>query len=471
MAIAGCAAPAAIHPASVVHEVAERYDAFFPTEREVGLLRPRFGLPAIVQRGAPVAIEVLVRGSDRASAPSTLRAALITPAISDADAARCLRGETIEGCEQLSLSIARRESATNTVEHVVLDARATSTRAGGYDLVLASPTETLVRAPHAVWLSDGDPAAPRPLRVVQLSDLHVGADPTRSLPKLRRVLDAVAAIAPDLVLVTGDLGDDGARAALEVRARDLLAPLDAPVLVIDGGHDIGLGTRVRRTRRYGAGWEHFAQVFHPFLFYTLTVGGWDFIAFDTGPSAFFLGAFDRGIAPDGVALLRVSLHEALDRGRRGAILFSHAPTRSTFHNYGDERGRGSFGHMMFGGEALERALLDAAASGQRVLHLAGHTHWADAFEARLDGGRPHFARWPVTAISPCPSPISSPVALITTQSASRIGAPLKRTATGFGFTELTLDEGAPTVAFHHFAGDGTEAVCAADHGLASHAAR
>src|SRR5205814_5313419 len=110
-------------------------------------------------------------------------------------------------------------------------------------------------------------------------------------------------------------------------------------------------------------WEHFARAFHPFLFHSRTYGGWEFIGFDTGPSAFAIGADDRGIGPEAVALLRLSLHEARDRGRRGTILFSHAPTRSTFHNYGDENGRGAFGRMMFGGDRLEAALLDAATAG------------------------------------------------------------------------------------------------------------
>src|SRR5206468_1079772 len=107
-----------------------------------------------------------------------------------------------------------------------------------------------------------------------------------------------------------------------------------------------------------------ARAFHPWLFYSLVVGGWEFIGFDTGPSAFAIGALDRGVGEGGVALLRLALHEAKDRGRVGAVLFSHAPTRATFHNYGDERGRGAFGRMMFGGDAIEAAILGAAASGQ-----------------------------------------------------------------------------------------------------------
>ena len=38
----------------------------------------------------------------------------------------------------------------------------------------SSPSMTLQRARRAVFLTEGDPTVPRAIRVVQISDLHVG---------------------------------------------------------------------------------------------------------------------------------------------------------------------------------------------------------------------------------------------------------------------------------------------------------
>ena len=38
--------------------------------------------------------------------------------------------------------------------------------------------------------------------------------------------------------------------------------------------------------RYGAGWSNFARAFHPSLLYSMTLDGWEFIGFDSGPSEF-----------------------------------------------------------------------------------------------------------------------------------------------------------------------------------------
>jgi 3',5'-cyclic-AMP phosphodiesterase len=79
-----------------------------------------------------------------------------------------------------------------------------------------------------------------PILLVQLSDLHVGAneygfDPA---PHLGAVVAAVRALPnrPDAVLVSGDLTDDGAEEGYRV-VRELLAGLDAPLWVLPGNHD------------------------------------------------------------------------------------------------------------------------------------------------------------------------------------------------------------------------------------------
>jgi Icc protein len=80
----------------------------------------------------------------------------------------------------------------------------------------------------------------RPFLLVQLSDSHVGAtwaggDPVAGLraavESVRRLPDA-----PDAVLISGDLADNGADGEYET-VRELLEQLGAPVYVVPGNHD------------------------------------------------------------------------------------------------------------------------------------------------------------------------------------------------------------------------------------------
>src|SRR5262245_15839782 len=118
-------------------------------------------------------MEVLERGG-----PGNLSAALVTPDLSDADAARCVGGvETVPGCWRLALARGASERIGAGVEHVTLSASAaTRLGPGGYDLYLASSTDAAVRAPRAVWFRPDDPASIREVRFAVLSDLHVGRD-------------------------------------------------------------------------------------------------------------------------------------------------------------------------------------------------------------------------------------------------------------------------------------------------------
>ena len=81
---------------------------------------------------------------------------------------------------------------------------------------------------------------PKPPLLVQLSDLHIGAneDGFDPLPHLEAVIEAVRALPnrPHAVLVSGDLTDDGAEAGYRV-ARELLERLEAPLHVLPGNHD------------------------------------------------------------------------------------------------------------------------------------------------------------------------------------------------------------------------------------------
>lgn len=80
----------------------------------------------------------------------------------------------------------------------------------------------------------------KPTLLVQLSDLHIGANENGidPVPHLEAVVEAVRTLPnrPDAVLVSGDLTDDGAEDGYRM-ARELLEWLDAPLHVLPGNHD------------------------------------------------------------------------------------------------------------------------------------------------------------------------------------------------------------------------------------------
>lgn len=77
------------------------------------------------------------------------------------------------------------------------------------------------------------------LRIVQLSDLHVGPQTSRRF--LERVVKSAQGLTPDLLVVTGDLIDDRSE-DVAVYAR-MLGALEAPlgVYMIPGNHDVYAG--------------------------------------------------------------------------------------------------------------------------------------------------------------------------------------------------------------------------------------
>ncbi|MBW2363392.1 MAG: metallophosphoesterase [Deltaproteobacteria bacterium] len=93
------------------------------------------------------------------------------------------------------------------------------------------------------------PLAERPLRIVQITDPHLG--PWQSVDALRRTIDALLETAPDLVLLTGDfltMEGMGSPGALE----DALSPLrrlPGRCYAIFGNHDHELPDEVRSALR------------------------------------------------------------------------------------------------------------------------------------------------------------------------------------------------------------------------------
>lgn len=460
----GCAAPQSLRTANVLQRIAADYRQFFPADgdpvpqRDAGLLRPRFGLPAVVAVGEPFTVELLERG-----APAALRLALVRSDLDAGHAARCVAAAdapeaSIDGCFPLQVLEQRREavaasaSAPAAARLLLTVQPAAAVPPQGYDLYLESAVDAPVRAPRSVWLRSPS-AETRPLRVAHLTDLHLGKGHADLRANLERILAEVNAGQPDLVVVTGDLANLGTRDDLLGQARTLLLGVQAPVVAVVGNHDLGFGPTPILTTRYGAGWANFARAFHPYLMFSLRLGGWEFVGFDSGPSVISPRILVRGLADDTIAALAETLATAHEQRRRGVVLFSHAPSRAALTTRGDPAHVGLFGRMRRGAAAFEDVLLDAAPELQ-VIHLAGHTHWSDLFEASAPPGqRPaRFHRWAANALSPCTQPLRGQVSLITTQSASHTTFPYRRNGRGYGFTWLLLGEQAPQVAFKRYLG-------------------
>jgi len=82
---------------------------------------------------------------------------------------------------------------------------------------------------------------PRDLRVVQLSDLHLGS--TYRINYLKRVINAVNSLRPDIILITGDLADD-----VSIYQKEFLPIFNtfkAPVYMSLGNHEMYMGSNIK----------------------------------------------------------------------------------------------------------------------------------------------------------------------------------------------------------------------------------
>lgn len=87
------------------------------------------------------------------------------------------------------------------------------------------------------------------VRILHLSDLHVGHGKTwEPLPAVESLVESLA---PDLLLVTGDLAHRGRLQELEA-AVGLLRGLGVPLLTVPGNHDIPYTVPARFTRTFRA---------------------------------------------------------------------------------------------------------------------------------------------------------------------------------------------------------------------------
>ena len=171
------------------------------------------------------------------------------------------------------------------------------------------------------------------LRIVQLSDLHVGPHTSRRF--LERVVEATRSLRPDLIAVTGDLIDDRAE-DVAAYARSL-GGLEAPlgVYMIPGNHDVY------------AGWEAVESALGAAKLGTVLVN--DVRLITRGESTIaLLGTGDPAGGARGTSRAAPDVERALAKVPEGAVViaFAHNP-----------------------------ALWPSLATRGVALTLSGHTHW------------------------------------------------------------------------------------------------
>ncbi len=198
------------------------------------------------------------------------------------------------------------------------------------------------------------------MKLLQITDTHLGAAKPHFNGNWDPLADWVDAMAPDLVVHTGDLSVDGADSDEDLEfATARIRRLPVPVLCLPGNHDIGHlpGTaqpvdaaRVRRWRRL-VGPDRWVE----------DHGAWRLIGLDS----LVCGSGDAEEADQFAWLVRCL--EQRD-GRRVAM-FSHKPL---FVDHPDEGDSGYWGLR----PGPRRALRDLMAAQDVALFASGHLHVA-----------------------------------------------------------------------------------------------
>jgi 3',5'-cyclic AMP phosphodiesterase CpdA len=197
-------------------------------------------------------------------------------------------------------------------------------------------------------------------RILQLTDLHLVAKNALA----SRVLDTQAILAeaidrltdllpalgpPDVVLITGDISDDGSAESYEI-ARTELAKLGLPILVIPGNHDSREAMRAAFADLAGMPTTGLID-------WRVQIGDTCIIGLDT----LVEGSGGGRLRSESLAFLGDALESA---GARPVVIALHHPPLKTGIRFMDAIG-------LENAAALKKALSNAAVE---VTILAGHVH-------------------------------------------------------------------------------------------------
>jgi Icc protein len=215
--------------------------------------------------------------------------------------------------------------------------------------------------------------------IAQISDFHLkpegvlAYEAADTVTPLRRAVDHINALnpRPDLVIVTGDLVDEGAAESYAV-VKKLLTPLKPPVYIVPGNHDHK--TKLRT-----------AFPHHAYLNPTVADAGENYICFAVedfpvrviGLDTVTPGAHGGGLGPGRLAWLDKTISE---RPAAPTVIFMHHPPFAA--------GIGHMDREMFAGREEFARIIANHPNVERV--LCGHIH------------RPIFRRFAGTVAAVCP---------------------------------------------------------------------
>jgi 3',5'-cyclic AMP phosphodiesterase CpdA len=99
-----------------------------------------------------------------------------------------------------------------------------------------------------------------PLHIVQLSDIHVGGPRSFKADQMASIRERVNRIAPDVIVVAGDMTTDGYEAEFQ-EAKAFLDTLEAPQVYISGNHDARNVGYLHFQRYFGSSFNRYRCAF------------------------------------------------------------------------------------------------------------------------------------------------------------------------------------------------------------------
>ena len=197
-------------------------------------------------------------------------------------------------------------------------------------------------------------------RIAVIADTHIGASKTNFVDNWRRAARRVNDRRPDLTIVLGDLTFDGANSEVDCAfAKQALADLDGPCLVLPGNHDVGDTDRASGQPVDAERLARWVRYFGPDRWISEEIAGWRLI----GLNAQILGS---GLAEE--ADQWRFLEQGLATERR-TLLFSHQPL---FLEHRQEKDRPYWASV---GAPRQRLLELATRAGTKAI-VSAHMHRA-----------------------------------------------------------------------------------------------
>ena len=119
----------------------------------------------------------------------------------------------------------------------------------------------------------------RPLRLAQISDIHCG-EPSFDPDVMRRIVESVNGMEPDVVLVVGDLTAKGYEWEFE-EAAGWLEQFEQPTVVVPGNHDYRNVGYIHFQRFFGESYRRYRQAFDPVRAERLRATGFTVVGVDS----------------------------------------------------------------------------------------------------------------------------------------------------------------------------------------------